>query len=232
MISFILLSDRDIKCALACRYDAKCVRKARYIWYAMHGLIDGSIRVLYKCFPVIPRGLDASICHYLSSSDKCVYIGITAASKRGGRDMASGIAVVWSLRETRFYKGRYCGLPWPSFRPPVNIVYWLPPPISQTLVTRSCPSPTANKPRAVIWHWLSYPASLPAGISLWRIVRFPRHHVQLCPNNEGSCNKRISERILREVLKADIKRARYYFIVLSLERGKILTDLIYNTIGM
>lgn len=33
----------------------------------------------------------------------------------------------------------------------VNIVYWLPPPISQTLVTRPCPSPTANKPRAVIW---------------------------------------------------------------------------------
>lgn len=32
----------------------------------------------------------------------------------------------------------------------VNIVYWLPPPISQTLVTRSCRSPTANKPRAVI----------------------------------------------------------------------------------
>lgn len=177
-ISFILLSDREYKTReIARRVTMQNARSEGTIYLVRDARFDRRLdaRVLYKCFPVILRRPDASICHCLSPRATNAFI--SALPQHRAR---------WTTRDrrrvlaagARFYKGRYCGLPWPSFRPPLNIVYWLPPPISQTLVTRSCPSPTANKPRAVIWHWLSYPASLPAGIPLWRTVRCPRHHVQ------------------------------------------------------
>lgn len=223
-ISFILLSDRDIKCAIACRYDAKCVWK---------GDIFGARCTLWstaRCasYTNVSPSFSVDLTHlFVTICPRATNAFISALpqhrarwTRHGERDRRRVLAT-----GARFYKGRYCGLPWRSFRPPLNIVYWLPPPISQTLVTRSCPSPTANKPRAVIWHWLSYPASLPAGISLWRTVRCPRHHV-----HSAQVKRACSISVLASEFFAIIKRrARYYFI--EREREKILTDLIYNTIG-
>lgn len=80
----------------------------------------------------------------------------------------------------------------------VNIVYWLPPPISQTLVTRSCRSPTANKPRAVIWRPLSSLSRSPNIPPLWRTLHFPslrQQHVHLGQIEKDLANTRNSKLI-------------------------------------
>lgn len=105
------------------------------------------------------------------------------STERGGHDTASEIAVV-VVTWDEVLQGPLLRSGVPSFRPPVNIVYWLPPPISQTLVTRSCRSPTANKPRAVIWHRCLIPSRFQQvsrfdGLSLF--LSTPR---SLCPNKE------------------------------------------------
>lgn len=99
------------------------------------------------------RRSDVSIGHCSSAGDKCVY-NVSAlpafaefdATRRGGAYRRSP-----ACRERVSQGPLYCGIQYTVLQTAVNIVYWLLPPISQTLVTRSCRSPTANKPRAVIW---------------------------------------------------------------------------------
>lgn len=181
------MRDRLLRC--------KMRLEGRYIWCAMHGLIDGSIRVLYKCFPVIPRGLDASICHYLSSSDKCVHIGITAVSKCGERDMASESCARYGSKV----------LQGPLLRFAVAVL--------QTASEYRLLAATADKPNVSHSFVSKSDRKQAAGCHLALVVlsRFvarrylaltdcplPSTPRSLCPNKEGSCNKRISERILRE----------------------------------
>lgn len=86
----------------------------------------------------------------------------------------------------------------PVLQTAVNIVYWLPPPISQTLVTRSCRSPTANKPRAVIWR-RCLPFLVPR-MYLWRTLHFPslrQQHVCVSQIEKALTNTRNSKLIRR-----------------------------------
>lgn len=113
--------------------------------------IGGPISRLIQMFARYSRGSDASIGLPTSSAgDKCVYdvsalphLPSLARTQHGGR---IAVLSLWGRGFTRVVIAvRHAVL-----QTAVNIVYWLPPPISQTLVTRSCRSPTANKPRAVI----------------------------------------------------------------------------------
>lgn len=161
----------------------------------------GAIPRLIQMFPRYSRRSDASIGrHSFPSGDKCVYdisalphlpgLAQTRQVRRIARFLVTGkgditrtvIAVRHAVLQTA-----------------VNIVYWLPPPISQTLVTRSCRSPTANKPRAVIWRPLSSLSRFPNIPSpLWRTLHFPslrQQHVHLGQIEKDLVNTRNSKLI-------------------------------------
>lgn len=134
----------------------------------MHSLIDGSIHVLYKCFPVIPRGLDTSLSVTIcprATNAYIRYIGITATTEHGGHDMASEIALVLAAG-TRFYKGRYCGSAWRAVLQTAGEYRLLAATADKLNVSHSFVSKSDRK-QAAGCHLasLSYPVSLPAGIS-------------------------------------------------------------------
>lgn len=166
--------------------------EGRYIWRAMHALIDGSMRILYKCFPVILRRPDASICHYLSSSDKCVYIGVTATS--------SAVDATQRARSPSCARYRSKVLQGPLLRSAVAVL--------QTAAEYRLLAATADKPNVSHSFVSKSDRKQAAGCHLALVVlsRFvarrylaltdcplPSTPRSLCPSKEGSFNKRISE---------------------------------------
>lgn len=88
-------------------------------------------------------------------------------------DMASEIALVLAAG-TRFYKGRYCGPTWRAVLQTAGEYRLLTATADKLNVSHSFVSKSDRK-QAAGHHLasLSYPVSLPAGISFWRTVRFP-----------------------------------------------------------
>lgn len=165
----------------------------------------GTIPRLIQMFARYSRRSDASIGHrlFVRGRQMRIYDDVSALphlpSSARTRHDGGRIAVLSHGREGGFTRD-VIAVRHAVLQTAVNIVYWLPPPISQTLVTRSCRSPTANKPRAVIWR-----RCLPFLVSriylaLTNSLHFPslrQQHVHLGQIEKDLANTRNSKLIRR-----------------------------------